>query len=184
MRTCLDLADRLGAKAIASHALLLAPFDRDPEGCEARMAEFLAGFAEAAEGSPAQVAFENPGYDCPAQARALRALDRLDAVSRAAYGFVLDTGHANIDGDLAEIGARVGDHLISLHLNDNDGRADAHLAPGEGTVDWSAVRAMLRGAGYRGVVLHEVERNGGDPVERMRATMEGHKRYLDGILHA
>ncbi len=182
MRTCLDLADRLGAKAIASHALLLAPFDKDPEGCEARMEAFLTDFAGEAEAGPAQVAFENPGYACPPQARALRVLDRLDAASRAAYGFVLDTGHSNIDGDLAEVGARVRDHMISLHLNDNDGRADAHLAPGEGTVDWLAVRALLQGIGYRGVVLHEVERNGGDPDERIRATMAGHRRFLDHLL--
>ncbi len=178
MRTCLDLADRLGARAIPSHALLLGPFEQDPEGCEARIAAFLEDLAGEAEGNPAQVAFENPGYACAPAARSVPVLHRLDGASRAAYGFVLDTGHANIDGDLTEIGAHVRDHLISLHLNDNDGRKDAHLAPGEGSVDWAAVRDVLRTGGYRGVTLYEIEGNGQDPGERMRTTMEGHRRYF------
>ncbi len=78
LQKCLDLADRLGSKAIASHALLLAPFKEDPEGCEERIAAFLADLTPRAEASPAQIAFENFGYSgAPPPARAVNILRRL-----------------------------------------------------------------------------------------------------------
>ena len=176
LRRCLDLAEQLGAKAIPSHALLLGPWEQDPAGCEERIAEFLAELAETAEPRPAQIALENPGYAAVPAASSRRILARLNEVSRAAYGFVLDSGHAHLDGDLGEIQESVGDHLISLHLNDNDGRGDLHLAPGEGSVDWAKVREIIRGSGYRGVLMYEVERGEDDPSRRLAATLAGHRK--------
>ena len=107
-------------------------------------------------------------------------LRRLEGVSRAAYGFVLDTGHANIDGDLSTLAPHIGDHLISLHLNDNDGRGDTHLAPGEGSVNWDTVQNIMRRSGYRGVTMYEIEGGEGDPRERLNTTMQGHRKYMAG----
>jgi len=177
LKTCLDLADLLGAKAIPSHALLLGPFEEEPEACEERMAAAMEELAAAAEPSPAQIAFENPGFVAPAAATSTAVLQRLDRASRAAFGYVLDTGHTNLDGDLQETGRHLGDHLISLHLNDNDGSRDAHLAPGEGTADWSAIRRLVTDSGYGGVLLYEIAA-GPDPHERLATTMAGHRRFF------
>jgi sugar phosphate isomerase/epimerase len=51
--------------------------------------------------------------------------------------FVLDCGHAQINGNLADF-VRAGgfDHL---HLHDNAGQSDDHLACGEGAIDFSAL---------------------------------------------
>jgi sugar phosphate isomerase/epimerase len=179
LKHCLDLAAELGAKAVPSHALLVGPLKEDPAGSEARINDFLAELTDFAEGNPAQVAFENAGFPAGEMAAATRILERLGANSRAAYGFVLDTGHANIDGDLGEIEDHVSDHLISLHLNDNDGKGDTHLAPGEGTVDWSAVGRILKACDYRGVVMYEIEPGEAGAEERMKATLEGHSKHLE-----
>ncbi|MDA0748901.1 MAG: TIM barrel protein [bacterium] len=176
LKLCLDLAGELGAKAIPSHALLIGPFKEDPEGCEERMAETMAELAAYADGGPAQIAYENAGFPSAEVTRAWRILERLDTVSRASCGFALDTGHANIDGDLGEIEEGIGDRLLSLHLNDNDGKGDTHLAPGEGTVDWAMVKRILKG--FRGVVMYEIERGAFDSVERMKTTLAAHEKYL------
>lgn len=174
---CMELADQLGAKAIVSHALLLAPFEDDPDGCEERIAAFLTDFAGEAEANPAQIAFEN-GFQ-NTEPSAVSILLRLDSVSRAAYGFALDSGHANIAGDLTDIEEHIRDHLVSLHLNDNHGRGeDQHLPPGEGMSDWPAVEKFLRASGYRGVMMYEVQSYRRDPSDTLRSTMEGHRRYL------
>ena len=178
LKSCLDLADLLGARAIPSHALLLGPFEEEPEACEERMAAGMEELAAAAEPSPAQIAFENPGFAGPAAATTTAVLQRLDRSSRAAFGFVLDTGHTNLDGDLQETGRHLGDHLISLHLNDNDGTGDTHLAPGEGTADWPAIRGLVTDSGYGGVLLYEIGA-GPDPRERLATTMAGHRRFFD-----
>jgi len=73
--------------------------------------------------------------------------------------------------------AGLGDHLIGLHLNDNDGHSDQHLAPGEGCADWPGLTRLIAATGYRGVLMHEVAA-GPDPEERLRATMEAHQRLI------
>lgn len=75
-------------------------------------------------------------------------------------GFCLDLGHAHLaDGtpetrneaaktgiDLAfEAFARVPGRLAELHVHDNRGRKDEHCWPGEGKIDWGAVRAHVAG---------------------------------------
>jgi sugar phosphate isomerase/epimerase/protein-tyrosine-phosphatase len=177
IRACLELADLLGARAIVSHALLLVPFEDDPEGCEDRIAAFLADFEGEAEASPAQIAFENGFQDT--QPSTVSILRRLGGMSRAAYGFALDSGHANIAGDLTDIEEHILDHLVSLHLNDNSGRGkDQHLPPGEGVSDWTQVDRILRASGFRGVMMHEVQSYERDPIDTLRLTMDGHRRYL------
>jgi sugar phosphate isomerase/epimerase len=59
----------------------------------------------------------------------------------------LDIGHVNLHGmpGVAEAFRIVGNRIKQLHLHDNDGEHDEHCWPGEGKVDWAAVRAGLAG---------------------------------------
>ncbi len=51
-------------------------------------------------------------------------------------GFTLDSGHAHANGqDPSELAERVGPRLAEVHLSDNNGMADDHLAPGAGTAN-------------------------------------------------
>ncbi|MBQ1316392.1 MAG: sugar phosphate isomerase/epimerase [Lachnospiraceae bacterium] len=67
-----------------------------------------------------------------------------------------DAGHANIEGldQAAEILA-LGDHLRAVHIQDNFGEHDDHLAPFMGTLDLDAVMQGLLGAGYKGYFTFE-----------------------------
>ena len=57
----------------------------------------------------------------------------------------LDIGHVNLHGmgGVEKAFAFLGPRIRELHLHDNSGEKDEHGWPGEGTVDWSAVRAGI-----------------------------------------
>ena len=72
-------------------------------------------------------------------------------------GILLDTGHLHVNGeDLADGAAKLGPLLGHVDLDDNDGAADAHLAPGAGTIDFAPFAAALKRAGYAGYVSVEL----------------------------
>ncbi len=61
-------------------------------------------------------------------------------------GFCLDTGHQNAFGaaSLEDWLNELGDYLGQVHLHDNDGSWDDHLALGRGNVDFDALFQRLR----------------------------------------
>lgn len=82
------------------------------------------------------------------------ACDYVDALNAIAgervFGFCLDTGHLLLTGqDPQNAVALLGDRLEALHIHDNNGQEDQHLAPYMGVLDWDRFVAGLRDAGYR-----------------------------------
>jgi sugar phosphate isomerase/epimerase len=68
-------------------------------------------------------------------------------------GFTLDVGHAHTVGKVREF-LRVLSSANHLHIHDNHGTADEHLALGDGTIPWDDVgKAVARD--YRGIVVVE-----------------------------
>ncbi|MGA2935264.1 MAG: sugar phosphate isomerase/epimerase family protein [Methanomicrobiales archaeon] len=68
-------------------------------------------------------------------------------------GFTLDVGHAHTVGKVREF-LRVLPSANHLHIHDNHGTADQHLALGDGTISWDEVgKAVARD--YRGIVVVE-----------------------------
>lgn len=65
------------------------------------------------------------------------------------FGFCLDTGHANLlHHDLRVFIPKIGNRLKCLHIHDNNGSSDQHLAPMTGTVDWNRFCSALKEIGY------------------------------------
>ncbi|MBQ2714750.1 MAG: sugar phosphate isomerase/epimerase [Clostridia bacterium] len=70
----------------------------------------------------------------------------------------LDSGHANMLGvDIEEFITTVGDKLKVLHLHDNYGKADLHLPPLYGNIDWMKLKSALDKVGYDGVYSMELD---------------------------
>jgi sugar phosphate isomerase/epimerase len=68
-------------------------------------------------------------------------------------GFTLDMGHAHTVGQVREF-LTVLSQAGHMHVHDNHGTADQHLALGEGTIPWEEVgRAVARE--YQGIVVVE-----------------------------
>ena len=75
----------------------------------------------------------------------------------ATVGVCWDVGHAHIAGlDQYRAIKALGPSLRATHIQDNDGSADQHRLPYEGTIDWSAVLRALREIDYRGAFNLEV----------------------------
>ena len=81
----------------------------------------------------------------------------LERIESPAFGLCFDTGHDRLysDAPLALLRAH-GKRLVATHLSDTDGILDRHWAPGDGVVEFEAVRELLDG--YDGVLLAEVVR--------------------------
>ncbi len=72
-------------------------------------------------------------------------------------GICLDTGHANVNGeDLAQIVRDLKGVPLHIHIDDNHGDGDAHLIPGEGSIDYKPFVRALRDIGYSGFVSAEL----------------------------
>ena len=72
----------------------------------------------------------------------------------------LDTGHANIGvpagSRLLELVERFGNRLGHIHISDNLGTSDDHLAVGQGTVDFSTLISSLVDLGYDDTITLEI----------------------------
>lgn len=73
-------------------------------------------------------------------------------------GLHLDIGHANIGTRKSHTKAlleRYGSRLKHVHLSDNKGKNDDHLAIGAGTISWRTELKMLKATGYDGTITLE-----------------------------
>jgi sugar phosphate isomerase/epimerase len=72
----------------------------------------------------------------------------------------LDTGHANINDRrgrrLKELASRFGQRIGHLHVSDNQGTRDDHLAVGQGTIRFADLVMRLKDAGYDDTVTLEI----------------------------
>jgi sugar phosphate isomerase/epimerase len=77
-------------------------------------------------------------------------------------GVCFDSGHAHIMSDVAGAFATLKEHIRSTHIHDNKKDKDAHLWPGEGSIDWAETMKLLRSAPHTPPVLLEIEGEGKD----------------------
>jgi sugar phosphate isomerase/epimerase len=78
-----------------------------------------------------------------------------DVVDLAGVGICLDTGHAALEGDAADAIEVVSEHLFALEAADTRGRADDHLLPFDGSIDWPSTLTTLQKVGFEGVITLE-----------------------------
>lgn len=101
----------------------------------------------------------------------------------AGLGACWDTGHGWIAGHPPEAACRLGAHLVSLHVHENDGRRDQHELPALNTLPWRPFVKGLSRIRYSGPFMMElrppnppaadaIRRLAGDAVEVYRRLME------------
>ncbi len=133
------------------------------------------------------IAIENlPKYSL---AEVIRAHDTL-AEEGYRVGVCLDTGHCHINKyfsyDVAEAVRVLGKRIRMLHVHDNSRNADAHFAPGMGSIKWESVMQALADVGYEGAMNFELQP--GRIPEEARAEYErfcvAMGRYLISLFEA
>lgn len=101
----------------------------------------------------------------------LEAWDRLfSRYPEEFLGLCYDTGHANMiwGRQAPEILAKYGERIFAVHLHDNHGKADEHLIPGEGTIDWQAVMEAVARSAYQAPLVLELVCGEKDADEYLR----------------
>lgn len=77
---------------------------------------------------------------------ALSSAERLNAFLAETHlklNYCFDIGHAHMAGGIEDQFERMKDRIRSTHLHDNNGKEDAHLFPGKGTIDWNKSMELL-----------------------------------------
>jgi sugar phosphate isomerase/epimerase len=90
-------------------------------------------------------------------------------------GICLDYGHAHLMGDVAEIVEELSGHLVTTHVHDNRRRADDHLPPFTGSIDWDVAMMETQKIGYDGVLMFEVA-DSGNPVDVLERCVKARER--------
>jgi sugar phosphate isomerase/epimerase len=86
-------------------------------------------------------------------------------------GMTFDFGHANTMGKVADFLAVV-HKAHHIHIHDNNGMSDEHLALGEGTILWAKVGKKIA-AEYKGVIVIE-----GKSIDEAKKSLAEFRRYF------
>jgi sugar phosphate isomerase/epimerase len=80
----------------------------------------------------------------------------LGAMTSTNVGVCLDTGHAQLAGELDGAAQKLSRHLRLVHASDNAGQYDDHLPPGRGRIDWPSFLRLLKANAFRGSIVIEM----------------------------
>lgn len=147
----LEAADRIGARQMVMHSPYTAWYQNNvfsfPGYVETKLArihDILGPVVKAAADKGITLVIENIQDVRPETRRAM-----VDSFASSAIALSIDTGHAQLARRMsgappvADFVADAGAQLAHVHLQDVDGHADRHWAPGEGEIEWTAVFRAL-----------------------------------------
>jgi sugar phosphate isomerase/epimerase len=87
--------------------------------------------------------------------------DRLVEFIRTSHfedvGVCFDLGHAHMEGGVTQAFEILKPYIRSTHVHDNARDRDAHLWPGEGSINWKEALELLRSAPHVPPLLMEIE---------------------------
>jgi sugar phosphate isomerase/epimerase len=106
----------------------------------------------------------------------------MGAVEGDHVGTCLDTGHANLAGDLPSVIHKLSCHLRMVHVNDNRGDWDEHLPPGEGSVNWKDILAQLENYGFRGALILELSGRHGNDFQKVMSEAREARSFLNRMI--
>ncbi|MDD1703656.1 MAG: sugar phosphate isomerase/epimerase, partial [Methanoregula sp.] len=86
-------------------------------------------------------------------------------------GMTFDFGHANTIGKVNDFLPHVG-RASHLHIHDNHGMSDEHLALGDGTINWETVGKKIS-SDYSGVIVIE-----GRSIEEAKKSMTVYRKWF------
>lgn len=147
----LEAADRIGARQMVMHSPFTLWYQNNvfsmPGYAETKLArihDILGPVVKAAENMGITLVIENIQDVRPETRRAM-----VDSFDSDAIALSIDTGHAQLARRMsgappvADFVRDAGNQLAHVHVQDVDGHADRHWAPGEGEIEWIAVFRAL-----------------------------------------
>jgi sugar phosphate isomerase/epimerase len=86
-------------------------------------------------------------------------------------GVVLDTGHANLEGQIQPFLQNLPEKIVHVHVSDNHGIIDEHLGVGDGNINWESFAQTLKANNFSGTVLVESVFNVQEAQQRLGALL-------------
>lgn len=171
----------IGATHFVMHALM--PFGTNspdnPELMKDMNAEFMGRLAkEAKEYGVKHIDIENLPFPSLPINHTSQCLDFAKRMNRETdsdiFKVCLDTGHSNFCGENPADAVRMlgREYLGALHVHDNNGKADQHLIPGKGNIDWTDFSNALQEIGFEGCLSFETNVPNDIPVGEERDRLE------------
>ncbi len=154
IKKSIDLADYLSADTVTLHSGRISPLSmRFREKAWELNINGLKTLANYAKKKNVNLCLENSsnyyGLFCCS-------IDEVKEVLKSVENlyFTLDTGHANTCSNVFEF-LEFLEKTKNIHLHDNNGKNDEHLAIGHGNIDFKSFFKKLKMKGYRGVLTIE-----------------------------
>ncbi|MFB9276879.1 sugar phosphate isomerase/epimerase family protein [Cohnella cellulosilytica] len=151
-----DIASRLDCRYVVLHCGLLPP-ESDDADSELREREalrrciaFLREILARTERQGIRFALENvPPYPDTLGSKVDFILEITEAVGDPRLRIVFDVAHAHLLGEGRCVGElqKVLPQLVGLHINDNPGDSDSHLAVGDGSIPFPTVVKLVEDSG-------------------------------------
>lgn len=98
-------------------------------------------------------------------------------------GICLDFGHAHLMGDVADAIENAAEHLLATHVHDNRRRADDHLVPYLGSINWDMALMTMQKIGYEGTYLMELA-NTSAPETVLDEARRARQRFERTLAHS
>lgn len=149
--TALQAADRIGARQMVLHSPYTLWYQNNifssPDYATSKLGrihDILGPVVRAAESMGITLVIENIHDVRPETRRAM-----VDSFGSKAIALSIDTGHAQLARAMSgappveDFVRDAGQQLAHVHLQDVDGHADRHWAPGQGQIEWTAVFRAL-----------------------------------------
>lgn len=155
-----------GVEMIIIHPGVNVRSKEDMENMNSLASDSISRLIGTAEEAGVKLALENmlPGHPGCEIRHILEILERVDSPS---LGVCFDSGHAHVCGKMKEFMSAVGERMISIHMQDNDGTRDMHLQPPYGTIDWRAFVEVLQNVNYELPITIEAAPWGGASYKQM-----------------
>ncbi|PKK86408.1 MAG: hypothetical protein CVT48_01320 [Thermoplasmata archaeon HGW-Thermoplasmata-1] len=147
----MELARRIEASAVTFHPGSLSPMGKfSLERVIDLNRDAVSRISSAADDLGVKIALENMPNLWVTICKEPRELE--EAIGGSSSGFCFDIGHSNstsgprsfLESDFLM------SRLANMHLHDNNGDGDPHMAIGEGGIDFDSAIKKILGCGYRG----------------------------------
>jgi sugar phosphate isomerase/epimerase len=176
IRRCIEWLRLAGGRHLVVHPGGLSDPDERIRRWDA-LIRSLTALAETAADAGVTLCVENmpPGVFPGSATADLAAI--ITEVDHPNVGLAIDTGHAHLVSSAHGETLAAGPLLRTTHVHDNHGRQDAHLPPGQGTIDWAAWVDALDTIGYAGPVMLEC-------IRQIRETPDCLTDEFLGLIHS
>ena len=145
--------------------------DPEPQKLWEMNLEFFSRLCDVAKAHGRVICFENMPMTALSLSTPEQIMRFIKEINSPYMRMCLDTGHCSVFGlSPADAVRMIGkEYLRALHVHDNDGRADRHMLPGQGVIDWEDFARALAEIGCECPVSIETSVSGKVPADQRDA---------------